>query len=321
MDLQRMLDRCRREQWSADELDWSLRPRTLSRADEEAIVQLFTDMAGIERLAGALFEEQRRRARDPVLRAIFTTFIEDEERHALVAEKLARFYDVHGYRAYRINEHLEKFRPHFLRALRYLSDDVANMYITGGELILDIALLRSINDYVADEMSERAMALINRDESRHIAIDYHMTGYYSSPAYLEELARRPPSGLIERVKAWYTFLGLTYRAAPFSRAVFFEPMRLVDPAGRRMREAFKRMQLMSSQQGIDNTPFGKLQLFLLQVSHHPISGPLLRGVAARIAGVEPEFMQRLYSDEEMARARRMDFDGLARDALASKVAG
>lgn len=320
MDLQRMLDRCRREQWSVDDLDWSARPRSLSRSDEEAIVQLFTDMAGIERLAGALFEEQQRRAQDPVLREIFATFIADEERHALVAEKLAAFYDVHHYRAYQLNEHLRKFRPHFLRALRYLSDDVANMYITGGELILDIALLRSINDYVADEMSERAMALINRDESRHIAIDYHMTGYYSSPDYLAELARRPPPSLLTRVKAWYTFLGLIYRAAPFSRAVFFEPMRLVDPAGRRMREAFKRMQLMSSQQGIDNTPFGKLQLFLLQVSHHPVAGPLLRGVAARIAGIEPEFMQRLYSDEEMARARRMDFDGLAREALASKLA-
>lgn len=320
MDLQRMLARCRREQWSADDLDWSARPRDLSRSDEETVVQLFTNMAGIERLAGALFEEQRRRARDPVLRDIFTTFIEDEERHAQVAERLAQFYDVHRYRSYQLDEHLVRFRPHFLRALRYLSDDVANMYITGGELILDIALLRSLNDYVADEMSARAMALINRDESRHIAIDYHMTGHYSSREYLDELARRPPTGLLTRVKAWYTFLGLIYRAAPFSRAVFFEPMRLLDPHGRRMREAFKRMQLMSSQEGIDNTPFGKLQLTLLQVSHHPLTGPLLRGVAARIAGIEAEFMRRLYTEEEMARARHMDFDGLAQDAMNAKLA-
>ena len=319
MDLQRMLERCRRDQWDVEDLDWSARPRALGREDEEAIVQLFTDMAGIERLAGALFAEQQRRARDPVLREIFATFIEDEERHARVAERLASFYDVHRYRSYQINEHLERFRPHFLRALRYLSDDVANMYITGGELILDIALLRSINDHVADEMSARAMALINRDESRHIAIDYHMTGHYSSREYLEELARRPPQGLLTRVKAWYTLLGLLHRAAPFSRAVFFEPMRRVDPSGKRMREAFKRMQLMSSQQGIDNTPFGKLQLVLLQVSHHRIAGPLLRRVAARIAGIEPEFMRQLYTEEEMARARGMDFDGLAREALAAKV--
>ena len=32
-------------------------------------------------------------------------------------------------------------------------------------------IMRSLNDFVADEMSEQAMALINRDESRHIAVE------------------------------------------------------------------------------------------------------------------------------------------------------
>jgi hypothetical protein len=321
MDLQRMLVMCRRDQWSPEDLDWSLRPRSLDRDDEIAIVQLFTDMAGIERLAGALFAEQQRRAQDETLRAIFASFVEDEERHAVVAGRLAAFYDVHHYRDYRLNEHLVRFQPHFLRAIRYLSDDVANMYITGGELILDIALLRSLNDYVADEMSARAMQLINRDESRHIAIDYHMTGHYASPAYLDQLARQPPAPWPDRLRAWYTFAGLTYRASPFFRSVFFEPMRRVDPSGRRIREAFKRMQLMASQPGTGQTPFGRLQQALLQISQHPIAGPLARRAAARIAGVEPEFMQRLYSDEEMAAARRLDFDGLAQDALGAKLAG
>lgn len=320
MDLLRMLERCRRDQWSVDDLDWTLRPRELSRDDEIAVVQLFTNMAGIERLAGALFEEQQRRARDPVLREIFATFIVDEERHARAAERLAAFYDVHHYRDYRLDEHLEKFRPHFLRAVKFLSDDVANMYITGGELILDIALLRSLNDYVADEMSARAMALINRDESRHIAVDYHMTGYYASPGYLEELTRKPPPALLERARAWYTFVGLIYHASPFFRAVFFEPMRLVDPSGKRIREAFKRMQLMSSQPGMDNSPFGRFQLALHQISTHPVAGPLFRRVTARLAGVEPQYMEKMYTDEEMARARRMDFDGLAQDALGAKLA-
>jgi hypothetical protein len=321
MDLQRMLVMCRRDQWSPGDLDWSLRPRALGRDDEIAIVQLFTDMAGIERLARDLFIEQERRARSEVLRSIFATFIEDEERHALVAERLADFYNVHRYREYRINEHLVRFQPHFLRTIRYLSDDVANMYITAGELILDVALLRSLNDYVADEMSARAMQLINRDESRHIAIDYHMTGHYASPAYLDELRRRPPLPLLDRLRAWYAFAGITYHASPFFRAVFFEPMRLVDPSGRRIREAFKRMQLIASQPGVGQTPFGRLQLFLLQVSQHPIAGPLARRAAARVAGIEPEFMQKLYSDEEMAAARHLDFDGLAADALGAKLAG
>ena len=58
--------------------------------------------------------------------------------------------------------------------MRHLSPEVANVYITTGELILDVALLRSLDDYVADETTHAAMERINRDESRHIAVDFHM---------------------------------------------------------------------------------------------------------------------------------------------------
>ncbi|MCA9645481.1 MAG: hypothetical protein KC492_32545, partial [Myxococcales bacterium] len=157
MNLERMLEKCRREQWNVEDLDWSGSPRAMSADDERAIVQYFTDMAGIERLAGALFEEQRRRAEDPTLEAIFATFVEDEERHAQAAERLARYYDTRKLQTYEMNEALQRFRPHFVASVKYLSAEIANAYITSGELILDIALLRSINDYVHDAMSERAM--------------------------------------------------------------------------------------------------------------------------------------------------------------------
>ncbi|MGH7296237.1 MAG: hypothetical protein ACRELB_14950, partial [Polyangiaceae bacterium] len=141
-----MLEKCEALQWRPSDLDWGQQPRPMGRDDEMAIVQLFTDMAGIERLAGALFLEQEKRVEDPTLKAIFRTFVKDEVRHSQVAQMLADFYDVHHYRVYRQNEHLARFTPAFVDAVRYLSDDVANAYITVGELILDIALLRSIND-------------------------------------------------------------------------------------------------------------------------------------------------------------------------------
>src|SRR5579859_7776320 len=157
MNLQSMLEKCRRDQWRLNDLDWSKSPRPMSRDDEMAIVQYFTDMATIERLAGALFREQERRVDDPTLKKIFRTFIVDEERHAQAAERLALFYDVHRHRHYATSESLSRFFPHFLTAVGELSDDIANTYITGGELLLDIALLRSIDDYVADDMSKQVM--------------------------------------------------------------------------------------------------------------------------------------------------------------------
>ncbi len=129
-----MLERCHKEQWHEDDIDWSHPPRALPPDDERLVVQLFTNMAGIERLAGALFAEQSRRTQDPVLRSIFDSFVVDEERHARVAARLARHYDVRCLGPYRVDEHLARFRPPFLRAIRDLDDDVANAYITGGTL-------------------------------------------------------------------------------------------------------------------------------------------------------------------------------------------
>ena len=65
----------------------------MSPQDEQTIVQLFTDMSGIERLAGALFHEQEMRVTDPTLRKIFRSFVGDEVRHAQVAQMLADHYD------------------------------------------------------------------------------------------------------------------------------------------------------------------------------------------------------------------------------------
>src|SRR5262249_55346724 len=143
---------------------------------------------------------------------------------------------------------------------RLLSDDVANAYVTGGELILDVALLRSINDYVADPMSAQAMRLINRDESRHIAVDYHMVEYYASDAYtarLEAKRREGAAPLGEHAKAWWTFACLLYAAKPFMRDVFLLPMNRVDPSGERLREAFKRYQLLGNKPAVALRPFGR----------------------------------------------------------------
>ncbi len=321
MDLQRMLEKCRREQWSVEDLDWSGSPRRMSEADERAIVQYFTDMAGIERLAGALFEEQRRRAEDPTLEAIFRTFVEDEERHAQAAERLARYYDTRKLKQYEMNRALQRFRPHFIASVKHLSAEIANAYITSGELILDIALLRSINDYVHDTMSERAMDLINRDESRHIAIDFHMIGYYSSQAYADKLEAEPPKPLLVRLSALWSFANVLYYGAPFFRGVFFKPMQVVDPSGIRMKEAFKRIQLLSKKPGVRRSGFVKFMERVQDLYNDSPATRLVFGRAIeRLLGVGPDMITRLYNDAERERASRMSYEELAEDALQAKFA-
>lgn len=318
VDLDRMLLSCRRDQWSVGDLDWSRKPRAMSREDETRIVQLFTDMAGIERLAGALFREQERRVADPRLKAIFVSFVKDEVRHSHAAQMLADYYDVHHYKEYQLSASLTAFAPLFVDAVRHLSDDVANAYIVAGELILDIALLRSIDDFVDDEMSHEAMHLINRDESRHIAVDYHMAEYYGSQEFAEKRAAEPPRPPLERARAAATFALMLYHGQPFIRDVFLSPMAHLDPRGARLREAFKRMQLLGRKEKHSRLPFNVFLRTLDSIFNHPLTGPVLGGVAGRLSGVG-SFMERFYTEEELRRAQSMTYADLAEEALNAKA--
>ncbi|MFO0694055.1 MAG: hypothetical protein U0230_10905 [Polyangiales bacterium] len=319
MNRERMLEMCRRGQWKAEDLDWSVPPRPMSRDEEMAVVQYFVDMSGIELLAGALFEEQAKRVTDPTLKGIFESFVEDEIRHSEVAMRLARYYDVHKYKTYELNPDLVKFKPHFVAAVRYFSAEIANVYITTGELILDVALLRSLNDYVHDTMSERAMDLINRDESRHIAVDFHMTEFYASKQYQDWLAKQPKRSLAAELQAWKAFLLMMYYAKPFLMAVFFEPMDRVDPTGRRIKEAFKRIQLLGQKPEVAARPFSRFMTGVRYVAAHPLLGPLFGQAAVRIAGVPQHLMGDLFTEDEAARAMRMSYDELAEEAIGAKL--
>ncbi len=44
MDTTRMLELCRRDQWKVEDLDWSVRPRALSCADEIAVSNVVRDL-------------------------------------------------------------------------------------------------------------------------------------------------------------------------------------------------------------------------------------------------------------------------------------
>lgn len=313
-----MLDKCRAGQWSLDDLDWSIAPRPLSRLEEERIVQYFINMAGIERFAKALFVEQRRRVEDPVLKEIFTTFIGDEERHAQAAERLAGFYNRHRYRDYQLHPDLVAFRPAFLDAIRYITAEFANLYITTGEVLLDVALLRGLSEYVDDEMCRRVMHLINRDESRHIAIDFYMAGYYASPEQLARARAAPDKKLDQRVRALAAFARVLYRAKPFVRSIFVEPLRMVDPSDRHMRAAFKRVQLLGRKPELAARPFARF-LRLVQLGYNaPVLGEVFGAVFTRLAGVPGVGLRIGYSPDEERRAAAMSYEEHVRATLAVK---
>jgi hypothetical protein len=313
-----MLDKCVRDQWSVDDLDWSLPPPELPRDKEETVVQAFLDMAGIELLAAALFEVQRQKTSDPVLKEIFATFVADEKRHAEVALRLSRHYDVHHYRRYVESPALTRFRPRFLAVVENTSPEIANAYVTAGELILDVALLRSLDDYVADDMSHRAMHLINRDESRHIAIDFYMTERYCSDEHLAEVRARPRPSTHELVRMTRDLALMMWYVRPFLQQVFLAPMDRTDPTGRRIQEAFKRIQLVLHKPEVARTPFSRTIVRLQHLYNRPIIGKVFGRLLLRALGAEDRAARILFTADELARTDRMSFDELAEEALAAK---
>ncbi|GAB5549530.1 MAG: hypothetical protein SangKO_092900 [Sandaracinaceae bacterium] len=318
MDLDRMLGMCRRDQWRIDDLDWDVTPRPLPREHEIAVCQYFTDMSGIELLAGELFRAQRAQTDDPVLKEIFTTFIEDEARHSEVATRLAAHYDVHHYRDYQLNPHLVRFREPFVEAVHHLPPDIASAYITTGELLLDVALLRSLDDFVDDEMSHRAMRLINRDESRHIAVDYHMVEFYASEGYDRWLEARPEKSLDEQARSLFALAVMLWHAGPFFRDVFFAPMDLTDPSGKRLFEAFKRIQLLGERPGVGDRPFAKFIRTIQGAFNDPILGAIFGPLLQRVIGLDPRVINRLYTEEDVRRYHAMSFDEMAQEAIGVK---
>jgi hypothetical protein len=315
-----MLEKCRAGQWSVDDLDWSCPRPDLSPARERIVVQAFTNMAGIEKLAGALFAVQRDNVDDPVLKEILETFVVDEDRHSVAAQRLANHYDRRRLALYRPDPALVRFTPVFREVVRQVPPDVATTYVIVGELVLDIALLRSLDDFVSDEMSGQAMRLINRDEARHIAIDFHMVEHYCTAAYREELGR---SGELSRRKQlWHALqvVRLLGCAEPFIQSVFFQPMEDLDPSRRRMREAFKRVQLVGQRPDIANRPFSRLILNLFRLYNTPILGAIAGPVIASVIGIDPELIQTLYSPEEGRVASEMSFDEHCDLALQAKYA-
>ena len=243
VDLEHMLEKCERGQWSVDDFDWTGAPIPLTLEQEIQVCAYYVNMSYIERLAGALFRSLSERLDDPTLRAIFATFVEDELRHSHAAAKLADYFDVHHYRVYTPSVAMLRFIPYFVGMIDSVSPAFATSFILGGELILDIALLRSLNDYVDDPLSRAVVERINQDESRHLAMDMHMTEHFARSA---TAANNPwVSGDLWGVLAW---------GPGFFSDVFFRPMQILDPSQGQMRDVMRRFRRFYDRDAVDGNP-------------------------------------------------------------------
>ncbi|MCW5827886.1 MAG: ferritin-like domain-containing protein [Deltaproteobacteria bacterium] len=239
MNLDRMLDKCQKGQWNVNDFDWTQKPASLSRFDEMEACQAFTNLIYIERIAAAAFLEFAKQAADPTEKAIFGTFYDDEIRHAEAMWHLAKYFDVHQYRIYTPDPNLVKFVRAMSEMINGISPEFASAMVTAGELVLDVALLRSVNDYIEDPLSRAVIEKVNQDESRHIAMDFYLCEKYGQEA------GEPPS-----LKDFFdtmsnpTLVSGMYWATVALSEMFGRIQAIMDPAGTRFIEAQRRFAML-----------------------------------------------------------------------------
>jgi len=91
-----------------------------------------------------------------------------------------------------------------------------------------------------------------------------------------------------------------------------------DPTGRRVQEAFKRIQLMLRKPTVARLPFSRFMIWMQNLYNRPLIGKVFGPLLLRALGAEDRAARFLFTPDELARSNRMSFEELAEDALAAK---
>ena len=117
----------------------------------------------------------------------------------------------------------------------------------------------------------------------------------------------------------FAFLGtMMWFAKPFLQQVFLAPMDRTDPSGRRIHEAFKRIQLVLRKPTVARSPFSRMMIKMQELYNRPIIGKLFGRVFLRVLGAEDRAARILFTQDELKKTMSMSFDELAEEALALK---
>ena len=210
MDLARMKAKCDRLQWSLDDIDWD-GPGKLPPEEAKRLEGFLGDVVWIEYIAQPIFQAMAKNVTDPVLRAIYESFAEDERRHAEAEmEVMHRWGLLKRGTMPSPNINIRVLFDQLSKHSHELHPSILSSIIPVLELVLDGALIRYLSEAVDDPVFHQAFDLINRDESRHLAIDYHVLAQCGSDASMGWHARNISTAVINP----HILLALTFGLMP-----------------------------------------------------------------------------------------------------------
>lgn len=178
LDLPATLHRVVARQWSLDQFDWDA--PGADRFDDgqrEKLKPFMSDLVWIEHIGARGFQALQKQATDPTLKEIYGWFHVEEQRHAKAELALMRRWGMLAPGEVPYANTSIRFAMDWLE--RYADDQpmvVLGTIIPMLETALDGALLKFLLDEVHDPLCHQVFERINNDESRHLAVDFHVLG-------------------------------------------------------------------------------------------------------------------------------------------------
>ncbi len=178
VDLDKMLARIKDRQWALADFDWDAPGADRITAEQRPSLAAFmADLVWIEQVGARGFAALARQAPDPVLAEIYRWFHAEEQRHANAELALMRRWGMLD------GDEVPEPNKNIRLVIRWLDrfGDGLPMGVLGSvipllEVALDGALIKFLLDEVHDPLCHAVFERINNDESRHLAVDFHVLG-------------------------------------------------------------------------------------------------------------------------------------------------
>jgi hypothetical protein len=179
-----MLEKIKDRQWALADIDWDAPGAELITDDQRPMLKQFmTDVVWVEQMGACGFKALELKVSDPALKEIYRFFQAEEQRHANAELALMRRWGMldHGGEIPEPNKNIRIVMHYLDRNVDKMSLSMLGTLIPMLEVALDGALLKFLLDEVADPVCHQTFQKINSDESRHLAVDFHLLEELGAP--------------------------------------------------------------------------------------------------------------------------------------------
>jgi len=198
IDLDKMLAKVKKTQWSLADIDWDAPGAELVTGNPELYAKLkpfMADLMWIEHIGARAFSAMSKKAPTETLKQIYSHFHAEEQRHANAEMALMQRWGMLPE-----DGSIPEPNKNLRLTIKWLDTyaDKMPFYVLGAvipmlEVALDGALCTFLLETVEDPICHRAFDLINDDESRHLGVGFSVMeaqGYNKTMIELSKMAAR-----------------------------------------------------------------------------------------------------------------------------------